>query len=447
MLQEAENTLVTLLGDLLRSRHSTGADPTSSLLAFQALAAQGKGTRSPVNVQNSAITDRFQYPAAASQNADCRSIGFGQWAKIAEGIRQRMEAVSACLNEIFVQRSIPAFLCQSPPLLRLLRRMSEQIGDVSRTSITWGWLASTDLYVANDGQILVMDQNLSAPSGMELLSRLLDRNHAESVMGLIDLHRRLAESAMFRSGVSDTSTAVVFDPCRFNPTFRENESLARAIGLPIVQPGDLIVTKSGIELVNATKRSRVHAIIRRIDDDLLDPNCFRPDSLVGLPGLCKAWRNGNVNLVNPPGSCTANIRSFTRLVPTMIREFLNEEPTLPIATCGECSNVETITELEKNFRKFSVRTNDPMHPARPYFGDSATAEQTSSMLSAVRRDPEKYVIRKLLPDAEQRGFNLRVFSTMGNGFFVPLCGIGRECQSDGGATVAINDDPSAHFVG
>jgi uncharacterized circularly permuted ATP-grasp superfamily protein len=257
----------------------------------------------------------------------------------------------------------------------------------------------------------------------------------------------MAEGLTHGNVISRDSTAVVLDPCRFNPTFRENEFLARTIGAQIVQAGELIVSGNGVELVDGKKRSRVHTIVRRIDDDLLDPNCFRPDSLVGLPGLCKAWRNGQVNLLNPPGSCMANIRSFSRLVPTMIREFLKEEPALEVAVSAECSNSETMNELEKNPRQFAVRTDDPMHPSRPYFGDTATVAQTSSMLQAVRHSPERFVVRRLLSDRRPRGFNLRVFSNTGRGFCVPLCGIGRDCQSDGGATLAVNDDPSARFVG
>ncbi len=102
--------------------------------------------------------------------------------------------------------------------------------------------------------------------------------------------------------------------------------------------------------------------------------------------------------------------------------------------------------LIENPARVAVRTNDPMHPARPYFGNSATKAETLSMLNAVRSHPERFVTRNLLPGFEPRGFSLRVFSSMASGFCMPCCGIGRECQSDGGATLAINDDESAFFV-
>ena len=447
MLRETENTLATESAthdqnDRLSRRYGTDTMP-----ALQALTAQQSGTRRETTNAMPKASHSNRLLAGSSAVQAPQSLSFSEWAQISCGIRQRLEAISACLDQVFMGRGLPGFLLQNSAVVRLLRTFTDQIGEVTRKSISWGWLASTDLYIAADGQIMVIDQNLSSPTGIELLARLIDRTRAESVTAFNDLARRMAESVVTYGDCSDAASTVVLDPCRYNPTFRENEFLARSIGAQIAHAGELVVTKDGVELVSGMKRTRIHTIVHRVDDDLLDPNCFRPDSLVGLPGLCKAWKNGRVNLVNPLGSSAANIRSFVQLVPTMIREFLGEEPALQIAPSLECSAPDAMRELTEDPTRFGVRTNDPMHPARPYFGDAATTSETLSMLHAVRRNPSKFVTRSLLSDSEMRGFNLRVFSTMGKGFYMPRCGIGRQCQSDGGATLAINDDVSARFVG
>ncbi len=417
------------------------------LPALQAVTAQqsGKtirntGSSCPLKDSRADLTTPV---TSSSENNLC----FRQWAQIACGIRQRMEAISACLDDVFRKRAVPDALLGNPSACKMLENLVGQIGPVSRNSISWGWLASTDLYMGRDGRITVVDQNLSVPTGLELLTRLVDRSRTLSISAVNDLNRWLADSVA-KAGLAITDgTAVVLDPCRYNPTIRENEFLARTVNSPIVQAGDLVVRNGVVELVAGMKRTRVHTIVRRVDDDLLDPNCFRPDSLVGIPGLCKAWRDGAVNVVNPLGSCIANTLSFMNLVPAMIREYLNEEPELEIKASEECTAETSVQQLTKTPRQFAVRTNDPMHLARPFFGNTATASETASMINAVRRDPGKFVMRSLLPDADQGGFNLRVFSSMGKGFFMPLCGIGRECQADGGATLAINEDPSTRFVG
>ena len=414
---------------------------------LQATTAQQSGTRDLTAVSTCPLRYSGANFTTPITSASGTSLCFRQWAQIACGIRQRMEAISACLDDVFKRRAIPDLLLGNRPVCKVLENLVGQIGEVTRDSISWGWLASTDLYVGGEGQIKVIDQNLSVPTGMELLSRLIVRSRTASISAVNDLNRCLADSvAKFGLTIPD-STAIVLDPCRFNPTIRENEFLARTVNSQIAQAGELVVKNGVVQLVSGMKRTRVHTVIRRIDDDLLDPNCFQPESLVGVPGLCKAWRNGAVNLVNPPGSCIANIRSFTKLVPAMIREFLNEEPELEISASEECSSETAMRRLMESPTEFAVRTNDPMHPARPFFGNTATASDIKSMLNAVRHEPGKFVMRSLLPDTDCGGFSLRVFSSMGKGFLMPHCGIGRSRQADGGATLAINEDASARFVG
>jgi len=447
MLRKTANTVAEVCVAQDQNGRAHRRYDTGQMPALQALTAQQSGTRYEAGSAMQKLNYRNRLLAGSSVISDRHSLNFSQWAEIACGIRQRMEAISACLDQVFKGRSLPESLRQNSSVVRLLSTFTDQIGEVTRKSIAWGWLASTDLYIPTDGRIMVIDQNLSSPTGIELLARLIDRTRTESVTAINDLGRWMADSLIVHCGGSDASSTVVLDPCRYNPTFRENEFLARTIGAQIAHAGELVVTQDGVELVSGIKRTRIHTIVHRIDDDLLDPNCFRPDSLVGLPGLCKAWKTGRVNLVNPLGSSAASIRSFVQLVPTMIREFLGEEPALQTATSQECSAPSALQELIEDPTRFAVRTNDPMHPARPYFGDAAKPAETLSMLNAVRRDPSRFVRRSLLPDSEMRGFNLRVFSSMAKGFYMPRCGIGRACQSDGGATLAINDDVSACFIG
>ena len=446
MLRETENILAAASASHDLNAISGRRFGTDTMPSLQALTAQQAGTRQKTSKAVEPPRQSRGILTSSLGVTDLQSLSFGEWAQIACGIRQRMEAISACLDQVFMGGALPESLLQNSSFIRLLRTFTDQIGEVTRKSILWGWLASTDLYIAADRRIMVTDQNLSSPTGIELLARLIDRTRVESVTAFNDLACRMAESVVTYGNGSAAASTVVLDPCRYNPTFRENEYLARTIGSQIVHAGELVVTKDGVELVSGMKRTRVHTIVHRIDDDLLDPNCFRPDSLVGLPGLCKAWKSGRVDLLNPLGSSAANIRSFVQLVPTMIREFLGEEPVLQIAHSHACSTPEAIRQLIENPMHFAVRTNDPMHPSRPYFGDAATPSERLSMLNAVRCDPSKFVMRSLLPDAEMRGFNLRIFSSMSKGFYMPPCGIGRHCQSDGGATLAINDDVSVFFV-
>ena len=112
-----------------------------------------------------------------------------------------MEAISACLDDVFKRRAIPDLLLSNRPICKALEKLVAQIGEVSRLSITLGWLASTDLYVGRDGQVTVINQNLSVPTGMELLTRLIARSRTVSISVVNDLNRWLADSVA-KSGFS-----------------------------------------------------------------------------------------------------------------------------------------------------------------------------------------------------------------------------------------------------
>jgi uncharacterized circularly permuted ATP-grasp superfamily protein len=193
-------------------------------------------------------------------------------------------------------------------------------------------------------------------------------------------------------------------------------------------------------LQTASALSRVSTIVRRIDDDLLDPNSMRPDSLVGLPGLIRAWRNGVVNVVSPPGASLANIRSFGRMIPTMIREYLSEEPILNSARVIECSDPEALETVLDHVGEYAIRTNDPLHPARPYFGRTGVPSELSGLLAQIRRHPEAYIARPLLAEDEAAGMSLRLYSSLSRSFRLLRVGLARMCQPDGGAPLIINPD-------
>ncbi len=181
-------------------------------------------------------------------------------------------------------------------------------------------------------------------------------------------------------------------------------------------------------------------IVRRIDDDLLDPNCLRPDSLIGVPGLVRAWKRGLVSVVSPPGSRVSNCRSFGMLIPQMIRELLGESPVLDSAEVLECSDPVALNLVLRCCDCFAIRTNDPQHPARPFFGDSAGAAEFSAMRNSLTRNPSAFVARRLLPagSSQPAGQSLRVFASHSRGFRLLRAGLARPCQPDGGAPQAVD---------
>lgn len=139
------------------------------------------------------------------------------------------------------------------------------------------------------------------------------------------LHEAMA--AIAPPGSADPQI-VLLSPGVYNAAYFEHVFLAREMGVPLVEPGDLVVDDDRVYMRTTAGRSRVDVIYRRIDDDFLDPEAFRPDSLLGVRGLMRAYRKGNVNLANAVGTGVADDKAVYAYMPRIIEYYLDQEPIL-----------------------------------------------------------------------------------------------------------------------
>jgi uncharacterized circularly permuted ATP-grasp superfamily protein len=147
----------------------------------------------------------------------------------------------------------------------------------------------------------------------------------------------------------------------------------------------------------------------------------------------KAWKNGGVDVLSPPGVSVASCRTFGKYIPDMILDFFGEEPILDSASVLECEDPSVLRQVMANVKNYAIRTNDPLHPARPFFGRTGTAVEFADLLLRLRKNPSAYVARPLLEESHAPGHSLRVFATMTNRFRMIPGFISRPCQPDGGA--------------
>jgi uncharacterized circularly permuted ATP-grasp superfamily protein len=141
----------------------------------------------------------------------------------------------------------------------------------------------------------------------------------------VRLHEAMARVAP--AGAADAQI-VLLSPGVYNSAYFEHVFLAREMGVPLVEPGDLVVEDERVYMRTTAGRSRVDVIYRRIDDDFLDPEAFRPDSLLGVRGLMRAYREGNVTLANAVGTGVADDKAVYAYMPRIIRYYLEQEPII-----------------------------------------------------------------------------------------------------------------------
>lgn len=434
MLREADNSMMAI-----SPKSGLPVIPPANLRShvphFEASAVQGSGTQQTINAAD--VVQAFCSPVGltnfsnrVSNESGQNSSGSGvclnatQWQLLEKGLRQRFEAINACLDEIVRGHRVPAYLRDCGFLTSRIRSSLGPLSDSLRSEVAWTWFGSTDIHLKANGELTVFDQNFSLPTGLQTLtSNAAGRKSTDQITPLLSLPEKSGKSGI----------TVLLTPGAFCSTGPGNEFIANSLNILTARNSDLCVRGNSVFLRMSGKELPVSTIVRRVDDDLLDPNCFRPDSLVGVPGLVKAWKNGGVDVLSPPGVSLASCRTFGKYVPEMILEFLGEAPILDCASVLECEEPSVLKHVMANVKNYAIRTNDPLHPARPFFGRTGTAVEFADLLLRLRKNPSAYVARPLLEESDAPGHSLRVFATMTNRFGLIPGFITRPCQPDGGA--------------
>lgn len=434
MLREADNSMMAI-----SPKSELPGNPPLNLRShvphFEASAVQGSGIQQTINpadviqafcppVNSAVFSGRLSDQGRQNSTGADISLSSSQWSLLERGLRQRFEAVNACLDEIVRGHRVPVYLRECGFLTSRIRGSLGPLSDSLRTEAAWTWFGSTDIRLNANGELTVFDQNFSLPTGLKALaSNGPGRDAADHNSTLLSLPEKSANRGI----------AVLLTPGAFSSTGPGNEFIADSLNIVTARNSDLSVCGNSVFLRMSGKEIPVSTIVRRVDDDLLDPNCFRPDSLVGVPGLVRAWKNGGVDVLSPPGVSLASCRTFGKYVPDMILEFLGEAPILDCASVFECEDPAVLKHVMANVKNFAIRTNDPLHPARPFFGRTGTAVEFADLLLRLRKNPSAYVARPLLDESDAPGHSLRVFATMTNRFRLIPGFISRPCQRDGGA--------------
>ncbi|HSW83952.1 MAG TPA: circularly permuted type 2 ATP-grasp protein, partial [Usitatibacter sp.] len=261
----------------------------------------------------------------------------GEWSKLQRGLRQRVVALNRFLHDIYhgqeilKEGKIPAEQVQQNAQFR-----REMVG-VDVPGGVYAHIAGVDIVRHSDGEYYVLEDNLRTPSGVsymlenrKMMMRLFPELFANQIIRPVDHYPDLLletlRAVAHRS--ADNPIIVLLTPGHFNSAYFEHAFLAQQMGIELVEGQDLFVANNTVFMRTTQGPQKVDVIYRRIDDDFLDPLAFRPDSMLGVPGLLAAYRAGRVTLANAIGTGVADDKSMYPYVPEMIRFYLGEEPIL-----------------------------------------------------------------------------------------------------------------------
>ena len=271
-----------------------------------------------------------------------RVLSAADWETIESGVKQRVRAINMFLGDVYHDQKILKDGIVPPDLvLGNANYRQEMVGlDIAHDSYVS--ICGIDIVRDQSGGFCVLEDNARTPSGVSYVienRHLMMRTFADLIGGLrirrIDqygpnLNNALTEIAP--SALGDPRI-VLLSPGVFNSAYFEHVFLARELGVPLVEGGDLLVENDRVFMKTTTGLDRVDVIYRRIDDDFLDPEVFRPDSLLGVPGLMRAYRAGNLALANAVGTGVADDKAVYAYMPRIIKYYLGEDPII--------ANVET----------------------------------------------------------------------------------------------------------
>jgi len=334
-----------------------------------------------------------------------RIIKAAEWKHIEEGIKQRLKALNIFLKDIYHQQFIikdgilPARLIYSCP--NFLREMVNV--DVPYDIYTH--ISGVDLIRDNDGQFYVLEDNLRTPSGVSYMLEnrsmtyrifpdLIPKNN---VLPVKDYPDRLLKNLLSLSDRQTSNpTVVLLTPGMFNSAYFEHSTLARLMGIELVEGRDLVVENHHVFMKTTRGLQKVDVIYRRVDDEFIDPLAFRPDSMLGVPGIYWAYRKGNVALVNAMGNGVADDKAVYAYVPDMIRYYLNEEPILKNVPTYQMSDPAARKMVFENMNKMVIKKTNESGGYGMLIGSAATEKQMDEFKKAIEADTRSFIAQPII---------------------------------------------------
>jgi uncharacterized circularly permuted ATP-grasp superfamily protein len=334
-----------------------------------------------------------------------RIISSVLWHHIEAGLKQRISALNRFLSDIYSDQAIVKEGILPLELIQDVEAYLPQCVGLRPFHDVWCHVSGTDLVRDASGAIYVLEDNLRCPSGVSyvLQNRLVMKRNfpklfgASKVRPVNDYPSRLYEMLQKMAPPHvEYPVVVVLTPGTFNSAYYEHSFLAQQMGVELVEGRDLLVIDSHVFMRTIEGLKKVDVIYRRIDDDFLDPEVFRKDSVLGVAGLMRAYSAGNVAIANAPGTGIADDKVIYAYVPEMIRFYLSEEPILANVPTHICAREDDLRYVLSNLDQLVVKAANGSGGYGILIGPHATVEERMEFASKIRANPRNFIAQPTL---------------------------------------------------
>jgi uncharacterized circularly permuted ATP-grasp superfamily protein len=334
-----------------------------------------------------------------------RIITGAEWAKVEKGIKQRLKALNLFLKDIYSEQQIikdgiiPADLIASCP-----HYMREVYG-IQVPHDIYVHISGIDLIRDADGEFYVLEDNLRTPSGVsymlenrEVTKRIFPELVAANKVRMVNNYPLLLHQILLSLSPVPVSKprVVLLTPGIYNSAYYEHTFLARQMGVMLVEGRDLVVDNQKVYMKTTNGLKQVHVIYRRVDDEFLDPLMFKPNSLLGVPGLLSAYRKGNVAIVNAVGNGVADDKAVYTYVPDMIKYYLNEQPILPNVPTYQLNNRDMREHVFNNRQNMVIKRTNESGGYGMIMGNKISDDEWLIAKAAIEEDPRHFIAQPII---------------------------------------------------
>jgi uncharacterized circularly permuted ATP-grasp superfamily protein len=384
-----------------------------------------------------------------------RIIERREWQRTEAGLKQRVEALNLFIHDLYHEQRIIKDGVFPAEVLAGSKNFRPECVGVTPPFAVWAHICGSDLVRGADGVLYVLEDNLRVPSGVSYMleNRLVMKRvfpelfQENAILPVDDYPSQLYTTlAALSPRPGDFPEVVVLTPGIYNSAYFEHAYLAQQMGAELVEGSDLYVGEDdGVYMRTIYGPERVDVIYRRIDDLFLDPEAFDPDSMLGVPGLLRAWKAGKVALANAPGAGVADDKVVYAFVPEVIKYYLDQDPILPNVPTFRCLYPEELDHVLAHLEELVVKPANESGGYGMLIGPQASREELARFRDLIRADPRNYIAQPLIRlstvptlvehHAEPRHVDLRPFILSGREQYVTTGGLTRVALRQGSTVV------------
>ncbi len=383
-----------------------------------------------------------------------RIISAAEWEFISSGVGQRVQALNRFVADVYGEREIVRDGIVPWRLIATRPGFARPAHGLRPPGGVWCHVSGCDLVRDGNGIWRVLEDNVRVPSGISYvlenriaMGRLMPELFAGYSVRPVANYPELLLAALLAAAPTRVGrpTVVVWTPGSANSAYFEHAFLARQMGVELVEASDLVVRDAACYMKTTDGLRRVDTIYRRVDEDFIDPLEFRPDSLLGVPGLMRAYREGNVSIANAVGTGVADDKAIYHYVPQMIRYYLNEEPLLANVPTWLMDDPEQREFVEGRIEQMVVKPTGESGGKGVFIGPTATDEQVAEQRRLLDEDPSRWIAQEVVwlscaPTMTEQGMapravDLRPFAVYGDDVKIVPGGLTRVALEEGSMVV------------